>query len=113
MATSQVFKEYIVRFRKGERIYAAGDPGAEMYIVQAGSVEIIQTTGGSRRSVAVMEKGDFFGEMALIESVPHSNSAEALTDCELIEINSTLFDRMIKGNIEIAVRMLRKLSIRL
>ncbi len=113
MATPQAFKDYIVHFRRGDRIYSAGDPGTEMYIVQSGSVEIFQETGGDRVKLAVMEKGDFFGEMALIESAPHSTHAEALADCELIEINSTLFDRMIKGNIEIAVRMLRKLSIRL
>ena len=40
-------------------------------------------------------------------------SAEAVDDAELIEINSMTFDKMIKGNIEIAIRMLRKLSIRL
>lgn len=113
MATSQAFKDYVVRYRKGDAIYRTGDPGTEMYIVQSGSVDIFTGEGAARRSLSVMEKGDFFGEMALIESVPHSSSAEALTDCELIEINSTLFDRMIKGNIEIAVRMLRKLSIRL
>ncbi len=113
MAIPQIFKDYIVHFKKADRIYSAGDPGTEMYIVQSGSVEIFQEAGGKRVSLAIMEKGDFFGEMALIESAPHSSSAEALADCEVIEINSTLFDKMIKGNIEIAVRMLRKLSIRL
>ena len=113
MATPQIFKEYIVRFKKGDRVFSAGDPGTEMYIVQSGSVEVFRDTGGTRVSLALMEKGDFFGEMALIESLPHSVSAEAAQDCELLEINSTLFDKMIKGNIEIAVRMLRKLSIRL
>jgi len=113
MATPQPFKDYIVRYRKGDRIYATGDAGTEMYIVQSGAVEIFKESGGARVSLAVMEKGDFFGEMALIESMPHSTNATAVEDCELIEINSTLFDKMIKGNIEIAVRMLRKLSIRL
>ncbi|HEY3175709.1 MAG TPA: cyclic nucleotide-binding domain-containing protein [Candidatus Polarisedimenticolia bacterium] len=113
MATSQLFKDYVVRYRKGDRIYSTGDPGTEMYIVQSGAVEIFREATGRRLGLAVMEKGDFFGEMALIESVPHANCAEALEDSDLIEINSTLFDRMIKGNIEIAVRMLRKLSIRL
>ena len=113
MATPQPFKEFIVRYRKGDRIYSKGDPGHEMYIVQSGTVEIFRESGSRRVSLAVMEKGDFFGEMALIESAPHSACAEALEECELIEINSTLFDKMIKGNIEIAVRMLRKLSIRL
>src|SRR5262245_7006482 len=113
MATPQLFKEFIVRFKQGERIYSAGDPGMEMYIVQNGSVEVFTEAGGVRISLAVMEKGDFFGEMALMESAPHSTCAEALSDCDLIEINSTLFDKMIKSNIEIAVRMLRKLSMRL
>jgi len=113
MAASQVFKDYIVSFRRGEIVYSEGDPGTEMYIVQNGSVEIIKGSGEAKVTLAVMEKGDFFGEMALIESEPHSSSAVAREDCELIEINSTLFDKMIRGNIEIAVRMLRKLSLRL
>ncbi|HET9481614.1 MAG TPA: cyclic nucleotide-binding domain-containing protein [Candidatus Polarisedimenticolia bacterium] len=113
MATPQAFKDYIVKYRRGDRIYTTGDPGTEMYIVQRGAVEIFREADGVRVSLAIMEKGDFFGEMALIESSPHSTCAEATEDCDLIEINSTLFDKMIKGNIEIAVRMLRKLSIRL
>ncbi|MGH9867715.1 MAG: cyclic nucleotide-binding domain-containing protein [Candidatus Polarisedimenticolia bacterium] len=113
MATPQPFKDYIVRYRRGERIYSTGDPGTEMYIVQTGSVSVFSEVEGRRIGLATMEKGDFFGEMALIESAPHSSCAEAAADCELIEINSTLFDKMIKGNIEIAVRMLRKLSIRM
>ncbi len=113
MANPQPFKDYIVKFRDGERIYSAGDAGTEMYIVQAGSVELFKDVEGHRVSLAIMEKGDFFGEMALIESSPHTMTAEARSSCELIEINSTLFDKMIRGNIEIAVRMLRKLSLRL
>jgi len=113
MATSQVFKEYVVRFRRGEMIFSEGDPGTEMYIVQSGTVEIFKQNGDARLSLAVMEKGDFFGEMALIGSEPHGNGAVAREDCELIEINSTLFDKMIRGNTEIAVRMLRKMSLRL
>lgn len=113
MATPQPFKEYVVKFGKGERIYSMGDPGTEMFIVQRGSVEIFKETSGERLCLAVMEKGDFFGEMALIGSTTYSTCAEARDKCELIEINSTLFDKMIRGNIEIAVRMLRKLSMRL
>ncbi len=107
------FKDYIVKLRAGDLVFMAGDPGTEMYIVQSGTVEVF--TEGPRGStvLAVMEKGDFFGEMALLDGAPHMASARAVEDVELIEINSTLFDRMIKANTEIAVRMLRKLSIRL
>ena len=60
-----------------------------------------------------MEKGDFFGELSVLLDVPRAENAEALEKCELIVINSTVFDQMIRSNIEIAVRILRKLSPRL
>jgi hypothetical protein len=108
------FKDYIVKLRAGDLVFKEGDPGTEMYIVQSGRVEVFnETSPRGEVSLAVMEKGDFFGEMALLDGAPHGASARAVDDVELIEINSTLFDRMIKGNVEIAVRMLRKLSIRL
>jgi CRP-like cAMP-binding protein len=107
------FKDYIVKLRTGDLVFKEGDQGTEMYIVQSGTVEIFNETPRGRVTLAVMEKGDFFGEMALLEGAPHMAAAIAVEDVELIEINSTLFDRMIKANAEIAVRMLRKLSIRL
>jgi Cyclic nucleotide-binding domain/FHA domain len=106
-------KDFIVRFRKGDRVYSEGDAGSEMFIVQSGAVQIFRTLGGKRQTLAVMEKGDFFGEMSVLEGSARAASAEAAEDSELIEINSTVFDRMIRGNIEIAVRMLRKLCSRL
>ncbi len=107
------FKDYIVKLRAGDLVFKVGDPGTEMYIVQSGSVEVFTEGPKGPTVLAVMEKGDFFGEMALLDGAPHMASARAVEDVELIEINSTLFDRMIKANTEIAVRMLRKLSIRL
>lgn len=107
------FKDYIVKLKAGDLVFKAGDPGTEMYIVQSGTVEVFSEGARGKQVLAVMEKGDFFGEMALLDGAPHMASARALEDVEVIEINSTLFDRMIKANAEIAVRMLRKLSIRL
>src|SRR5258706_5169526 len=107
------FKEFTVKRRKGETIYVEGDLGSEMYVVQSGAVRIFRSTGGVKQELSIMEKGDFFGEIAVLEGLPRTASAEALEECELIEINSATFDKMIRGNIEIAVRMLRKLSNRL
>jgi|YelNatPaOPRAMG01_1025707.scaffolds.fasta_scaffold01436_7 CRP-like cAMP-binding protein len=106
-------KDFMVPYRKGEIIFYEGEPGAEMYIVQSGRVEIYKLVGGEKRFLQVMEKGDFFGEMSLLEGIPRTATAEAVEDAEVIVINGATFDQMIKSNIEIAVRMLRKLSARL
>jgi CRP-like cAMP-binding protein len=107
------FKDLTIRRKRGSSIFVEGDLGSEMYVVQSGTVRIYRQVGGVKQELAVMEKGDFFGELAVLEGLPRSTSAEAIDDVELIEINSTTFDRMIRANIEIAVRMLRKLSNRL
>jgi CRP-like cAMP-binding protein len=107
------FQNFTIRFRAGERIFDEGDPGSTMFIVQQGRVELSRTVGGQKQTVGVMEKGDFFGEMSILEGLPRTLCADAAEDVELIEINSMIFDKMIRGNIEIAIRMLRKLSIRL
>jgi cyclic nucleotide-binding protein/FHA domain-containing protein len=107
------FKEFTVKRKKGDTIYVEGDLGSEMYVVQSGAVRIYRSIGGVKQELAIMEKGDFFGEIAVLEGLPRTASAEALDECEIIEINSTTFDKMIRANIEIAVRMLRKLSNRL
>jgi hypothetical protein len=107
------FQQYIVAFDPGERIFTEGDIGTTMFVVQSGSVRLFREQDAQGKQLGTMEKGDFFGEMSVLEALPRTHSAEAIEKCELIEINSMTFDRMIRGNIEIAVRMLRKLSIRL
>ncbi len=111
--TKNPFHNFTVQFRAGDRVYSEGDRGTTMFIVQSGSVRLFRELDGAVREFGVMEKGDFFGEMSILEGMPRTTHAEAREAVELIEINSTIFDKMVKGNIEIAIRMLRKLSIRL
>jgi len=102
-----------VRFPAGEFIFREGDGGDVMFIVQEGEVEILKEVHGREVQLAVLEEGDFFGEMALLEGVPRTASARAMTDCLLLRIDGSTFDHMIHSNPEIPVRMLRKLSQRL
>lgn len=112
MAASPPFQNFVVRFAAGDRIFDEGDLGATMFIVQSGKVRLFRTADGPKRPHLVLEKGDFFGEASVLEGLPRTCHAEAIEDTELIEINTLTFDRMIRGNIEIAVRMLRKLCLR-
>lgn len=107
------FQNFMVRYSAGQAIYEEGEEGTTMYIVHAGKVRLYRQLEGQQHGLGTMEKGDFFGEMSILEGLPRTHSAASQDDCELVEINSMTFDRMIRGNIEIAIRMLRKLSIRL
>lgn len=97
-------------FKKGEIIFKEGDLGTEMFVIQKGKVEIKKKIGIEEKVLSTLEKGDFFGEMAILEGMPRSATAIAIEDTECIIINEATFDNMIKQNVEIAVRMLRNLS---
>ncbi|MFQ5790307.1 MAG: cyclic nucleotide-binding domain-containing protein [Acidobacteriota bacterium] len=104
---------FIVTGRSGDYIFREGDAGTEMYVIQEGEIEILKVYGPSNRRLALLEAGDFFGEISLLEELPREESARAVTDYKLLKIDHSTFDRMVQENPEIAVRMLHKLSRRL
>ncbi len=71
-------------YRAGEVIFERGDRGAGMYIIGYGSVKIYLETEGQEIELAVLEKHDFFGEVALVGELPRTASARALENTEVI-----------------------------
>ncbi len=107
-------ERFLIDYQAGEIIFSQGDPGADMFIIHAGQVEIVQqAAGGEPEHLARLEKGDFFGEMSLLEELPRLASARALTPVKLIRIDSGAFDKLLRKDPEIAIRIMRKLSRRL
>jgi CRP-like cAMP-binding protein len=100
-------------YAAGETIFSQGDLGTEMFIVQEGEVHIVKHIAHESHLLSKLEKGDFFGEMALLESVPRTADAIAHTEVKALIINGARFDEMLRKNPEIAVRIIRKYSKRL
>jgi CRP/FNR family cyclic AMP-dependent transcriptional regulator len=66
------------RLKAGEVLFREGDPGDAMYVVVEGRVRIgKQIPGAGEEALAFMERGDWFGEMALIDNQPRSAEATA------------------------------------
>jgi CRP-like cAMP-binding protein len=107
------FAKFLTRYKKGDFVFRQDEEGDEMYIVQSGQVAIRKKIGDKRTTLTVLEKGDFFGEMSVLERLPRSADAEVIEDAGIIRINSQTFGEMIRSNPEIAVRMLRKYSMRM
>ena len=112
-AEKNPFAKFLTHFDNGQVLFHEGDDGDDMYIIQSGRVAIKKKVKDGDTTLAVLEKGDFFGEMAILERLPRSASAEVVEEGDLIVISGEMFGDMIKANPEIAVRMLRKQSIRL
>jgi len=106
-------KESSGTYSAGEKIFEQGELGTEMYIILDGDVEIVKNINGESHVLSRLEKGDFFGEMALLENVPRTADAVAKNEVKVLVINGSRFDEMLHKNPEIAVRIIRKYSKRL
>jgi CRP-like cAMP-binding protein len=100
-------------YATGDVIFQQGELGTEMFIIQEGEVDIIKHINGESHFLSHLEKGDFFGEMAVLENVPRTADAVAATDVRALVINGARFDEMLRKNPEVAVRIIRKYSRRL
>ena len=105
-------KDPFVAVTAGTVVFREGDAGADMYIIESGSIEIVHPER-EHEPVALLEAGDFFGEMAVLEDQPRYASAVAKSDSRLLRIDRSAFADMLRQNVEIAIRIMRKLGVRL
>jgi CRP-like cAMP-binding protein len=101
---------HLVNYVDGEHVFTQGEPGEEMYIVQDGQVEIVlRAEDGGGVTLATLERGDFFGEMAVIEGAPRTATARSKGGCRLLPLRGALFIEMLQRDPETTLRIMRKL----
>ncbi len=99
---------------QGEYLFREGEVGQVMYVILEGEVEIRKKTGkASTKTLVVLKKGDFFGEMAIVERKPRTASAITRTPCKLVVLDTEAFYSMVENSSDFAVKMMKTLSSRL
>ena len=85
-------------FAPGETVIRAGDPGSSMFVVHKGRVRVQVSDNGRPRTVATLNEGDFFGEMALFTGEPRTANVLALEETEVLEIGHAAMKRVFDTN---------------
>ena len=100
-------------YPKDTMIFSECQSGQDMFIIQSGQVKISKVVDDNEVILAVLQKGDFFGEMALLENKPRSASAIAHEDCVLMAVNRKNFDQMVATQAQLITRLTITLAERL
>ncbi len=100
-------------YPKDTMIMSECQSGADMFIIQEGQVKISKLVNGTEISLAMLKKGDMFGEMALLENKPRSASAIATEDCRLMTVNKSNFNQMVGTQPQLVARLTTMLAERL
>jgi CRP/FNR family cyclic AMP-dependent transcriptional regulator len=110
---TQLYERYGKKIPANTVLFCDGDVGEHMYVIQTGKVKISKKIRGVEKTLATLGKGEFFGEMAILNDKPRSASAETLEECEMLVVERKTFESLIRGNPEVAVRFIKRLADRL
>jgi CRP/FNR family cyclic AMP-dependent transcriptional regulator len=108
-----LFSRFGREFRAGEVLFREGERGEEMYVVQSGLVQILKRVGEVDRPLATLGRGEFLGEMAILNDKPRTATAIVVEDARMLVIDGATLEQMIANNTEIAMRLVKKLARRL
>jgi CRP/FNR family transcriptional regulator, cyclic AMP receptor protein len=110
MAIEKCIDEYGV----GDVIFEEGTTGRELYVVLDGEVEIAKMVGGRKTVIISLGKGEFFGEMAVIDGSARSASAIAASaGARVMRINHARFVYLVSQQPAFALMIMDALSKRL
>jgi CRP/FNR family transcriptional regulator, cyclic AMP receptor protein len=108
------FKHDIVEnFKDGDCIFKEGDYGRDLYVVQKGMVRITKKIGNEELEIINFERGDFFGDIGLLQNIPRYASAFAKGEVRLLILRPAGFLLKIRRDPTFAFEMLQQLSLRI
>jgi CRP-like cAMP-binding protein len=84
-------------YADGKAVFAEGDPGDSMYFIAKGRIRIekrAQAASAVTKTLTVLEAGDYFGEMALLDQKPRSATAVAAGAANLLRLSKAAFDEL-------------------
>ena len=112
---SQLAKDFIVfQVKKGETVFYQSDSSTDLYIVLEGAVRAsLLNQDGQELVLAAFDKGDFFGEMSLLDGKPRSATMIAVEDSALGMLKREKFLTAVKNDPMIAIDLLSALVQRL
>jgi CRP-like cAMP-binding protein len=97
----------------GAVIVREGEERREMYVIQRGGVVVCKTVEGREVEIARLSRGDFFGEMSLLESLPRYATVRAVGETRVLVIEPGYLLLKIRRNPTFAFEMLQVMSRRL
>lgn len=105
------FDREIRRYRKKDIIYYENDSPRHVFYVQNGKIKIFRTNEDGRELiVALINKGEFFGYLSLLQAVNYPETAVALEDSEIALIPRDEFFKLVHTNRDVSSRFIKMLA---
>ena len=103
----ELFDKFGVTFCKDDIIFCEYEPGNNFYFLLEGRVKITKILSDREKILDILQPGEMFGEMAIIEEAPRSATIVAVDNVKALEFNKANFEVLMKSKPELAVKLLK------
>jgi CRP/FNR family cyclic AMP-dependent transcriptional regulator len=103
----------LLRLAAGETVFEKGSSPDALYVVVSGRVAIVDAIHGEEREIAVIDPGDFFGELSLALHTTRTRTARARQPSELLVVPRAAFDELSKAHPGLPARIVDAFSERM
>ena len=97
-------------FPAGETICREGDLEHTFYIIENGQVAFTKNMGEGEQLLGLKGRGEFFGELGVLERAPRAANVHAVSDCSLLEIHEDMLDKILSRNPSVARAIMRGIA---
>jgi CRP/FNR family transcriptional regulator, cyclic AMP receptor protein len=97
----------------GTVLFREGEEGNRMYVIKSGQVRLSKKIHDTEVIIEELGAGEFCGELSMLGGFPRPVTAVVSAEATIIPVDAGQFEAMIKGNTDIALRMLKKMTQRL
>lgn len=101
------FDKFGKEFNKGEIICCEYEPGNTFYFLLEGKVKITKVSEDKEKTLDILEPGEIFGEMSILEEAPRSATTVAVDKVKILEFNKENFSTLMSSKTELAIKLLK------
>jgi CRP/FNR family transcriptional regulator, cyclic AMP receptor protein len=101
------------RLEVGTVVFAQGDEGDAMYLIEDGAIDIVAGAGKQRVTLASLFKQQYFGELSLLDGAPRSASAVATRETSLLALDRDDFVEFVKKRPDAALSIMHEVGERM
>ncbi|MDH5681274.1 MAG: Crp/Fnr family transcriptional regulator [Spirochaetota bacterium] len=109
-----LFDKFGKTFNANQILFCEHEPGNDFYLIQSGQVKLFKVVDDKEKTIDMLEAGDIFGEMAILEEAPRSATAVAYGGpVKVLNFNKANFETLMGSNPQLAIKLLKIFSKRI
>jgi len=94
---SELAQQFVTeRYPAGRRVIVQGDPGDKFYLIVRGKVDVITSHNDGEQRIAVLQDGDYFGEIALLQDVPRTATVRTQVPSIFLSLERAQFSTLLE-----------------